>query len=129
MARVRDYAAEYARRQARAREAGFRSYYAKRVAGTAPGSEARRRASGHRGPREFEKALRSGRVLAAPIRGKYSDQIVADVVFDDGTRRTYILQRSAPDTPAGHRRQRVEVDRWRDWLDDAGLPDDVNISP
>lgn len=61
--RQRNYAAEYARRQQRARERGFTSYYQKRVAGTTPGSEERALAAGRRGYSQLLRGIREGSIV------------------------------------------------------------------
>lgn len=69
--RRRDYAAEYRRRQERARARGFRSYYEERIRGGAaadpsaapPGPELRRRRAGHAGRSAFLDYIREGDVV------------------------------------------------------------------
>ena len=65
MARQRDYRAEYERRQQRAREQGFGSYYEERVKGVPKGE--RSRARGHRGTRDFVASLREGDLILCDI--------------------------------------------------------------
>ena len=107
MARQRDYAAEYARRQARARALGFESYYERRTRGR-PGAEkpapeelARRR--GHRGTRDFVRSLREG------------DLILCDITGIEIRRRRRMVMQFKPDRryKTGQRpigKQRVTVD-------------------
>ena len=69
--RRRDYAAEYRRRQERARSRGFESYYQERIRGGAkaspdtppPGPEVRRRRAGHGGRSAFLDYIREGDVV------------------------------------------------------------------
>lgn len=105
MTRRRDYAAEYAARQARARAAGFESYYGRRIRAGAPPSEPRplgealRLARGHAGPADLERALRSGRVTIlqqTPVgerdeKGRYQEVRVT-AQFTDGHQRSYRLR-------------------------------------
>ncbi len=64
----RDYAAEYKRRQAKARKEGYAGYYGKRVRRGAPASapapkgESLRRARGHASRADLARLLRSGQV-------------------------------------------------------------------
>lgn len=117
MARVRDYAAEYARRQARAREAGFRSYYAKRVAGTAPGSEARARKSGHRAASDLEQRIRSGRVVAMKA-SIYGRSVTVRTVDDRGRSQEFNVDRDSP-----------VWDRLAQDARDEGVAMEVSVSP
>jgi hypothetical protein len=113
--RRRDYAAEYARRQQRARQAGFGSYYQRRVAGVPKGERARVR--GHRGRADFLASLREGDLIVCDItsvktrtrrrrlpdrRFKSGYRVVADEVYtaiyktvipaDNGVEREYVLR-------------------------------------
>lgn len=69
--RQRDYAAEYARRQAKARSLGYGSYYQRRIRAGAPPSAAPARGErlaklrGHRSSRDLERAIRPGTLLFA----------------------------------------------------------------
>ncbi len=62
--RRRDYAAEYAQRQERARERGFSSYYERRVSNVPRGERARVR--GHRAGRDFLRELGAGDLIIVP---------------------------------------------------------------
>lgn len=71
MARKRDYAAEYARRQKRARALGFESYYERRTRGT-PGAAKPSREQlairrGHRSSRDLVRELREGDLILCDI--------------------------------------------------------------
>src|SRR6184192_1817323 len=113
MARRRDYAAEYRRR----------------VRGTRPGTEARSRARGHRGPSDFEAALASDRTVRVEIRGKYSDQVIARVIDTRGRVRTFMVQRRPPkDEPAEADLDRTR-NRYKDIADDHDVDLDWNVSP
>lgn len=95
----RDYAAEYARRQARARAAGFRSYYEQRTR-RAPGAEkpppdVLRRRRGHAGPADLRRDAGAGDQLTAQLtrrddQGRYR-RIEIAVDSPDGTTTTYRL--------------------------------------
>jgi hypothetical protein len=95
--RQRNYAAEYARRQQRAREQGFGSYYQRRVAGTRPGTEERARASGHRSFRDLLRSIKEGSIVSIdPVestrnaRGQWT--VVAITILDEyGDERTFWL--------------------------------------
>lgn len=104
MARRRDYAAEYARRQAKARREGFAGYYQRRTAerATRPLSELR----GHAGPADLRRLLRSGRVDiltqepgARNRRGQIqSVRITAQLT--DGSQRSFTIRGKAISDPA-----------------------------
>lgn len=89
---------------------GVRSEYAKRVQGTAPGSEERRRASGHRGYQDLKRALRSGDIVSIDPgstrdrRGRWTDVRIT-VLDADGRERTYRLGK------VDEKRVRALVDR------------------
>ena len=110
MARRRDYAAEYARRQERARSLGFGSYYRRRVAGTT--GEVRARAAGHRSTADFRRAVSSSRTVIVDIQpgtreaGRYTSLRV--VVTDSKLRqRVY-------DVPVS---SAADVRRIADWIE------------
>lgn len=111
MARKRDYAAEYARRQARARELGYENYYGRRVRAGAPPSapaprgEALARARGHRSSADLEALLRAGRVervttvTSIDRRGRDETTVIADL--DDGRTVEFTLRGPQVDRIAG----------------------------
>lgn len=100
MARMpRDYAAEYARRQARARSLGYKGYYQRRTAG-AEGEEKRSKA-GHRGYRDLLRYLKAngeGAVVGidagASIRSADGSWRIVHITVlgADGTERTFRVQ-------------------------------------
>lgn len=105
-ARRRDYAAEYERRQRRARERGFGSYYEQRVQGTRPGTPERAKARGHRSRADFLAALGEGDLIILPFgitsvefdddardgEGAYVEIVKLVVDAETGTERTYTLR-------------------------------------
>lgn len=105
MARQRDYAAEYARRQARARERGFENYYAQRIRGgakaspltPAPTGDRLRRARGHASLSDLKAALPNARTIQTipigydPDTGSYRVYRF-DVYDDEGDVTTYWLE-------------------------------------
>jgi hypothetical protein len=100
MARKRDYAAEYAARQARAREAGFGSYYQRRVSGTRAGSSARSAARGHRGRQDLLSSIRDGDVVAVvgserDSQGRYTEVRISVLSARTGKEREYRLRGKA----------------------------------
>jgi len=95
---ARDHAAAYARRDARARAEGYRSYYDKRTAG-ARTTEERRRLGGHRSLSDLRDRLSSGVVRIVDVvpygtrnqaTGRY-EGIEVVVTKADGTEETYRL--------------------------------------
>lgn len=132
MARKRDYAAEYARRQARARELGYAGYYERRVRAGAPPSapkptgERLRGLRGHASRADLERAVRSGRVAIIsqvpgrrdPDTGRYLS-VEFDVQLTDGSTRTYTLR--------GRQLDDRRIASLRDAVQDAGA--DVYVNP
>lgn len=103
MARQRNYALEYARRQARARSLGYGSYYERRVRAGAPPSapkptgEALARVRGHRGYRDLLRGLRDGDIVqvdpGSPRDDKGRWKVVRITVLDaQGNEHTYTLR-------------------------------------
>lgn len=96
MARNRDYAAEYRRRQARARALGFESYYKRRVSG-AGSPEARARAAGHRGFEGLLRAVKPGSIVAVDrkptkdSRGRITSVDIR-VTDEDGSEKLFTLR-------------------------------------
>ncbi len=97
MARKRDYAAEYARRQRKARSLGFGSYYERRTSGVPVG--ARARARGHRGRADFLGSLREGDLILCDITGvrlrpsgRYDVIWKTVIPADGGPEREYALR-------------------------------------
>lgn len=97
MARKRDYAAEYARRQERAKQLGFGSYYERRTAGVPRGERARVR--GHRGRADFLSTLREGDLILCDItsirlqpNGRYSPIWKTVIPANGGREREYALR-------------------------------------
>lgn len=81
---------------------GVRSEYAKRVAGTQPGSEARRAASGHRGYRDLLRGLRDGDIVGIDPGSRRDERgrwivVRVTVLGQDGRERTYTLRRVSED--------------------------------
>lgn len=101
--RRRDYAAEYARRQAKARKLGFSSYYERRTRlrpGQArPDASELRERRGHASKADLERDLRSGRIVTMfqePVgernaRGQYREVRVT-VMLANGEQRSYRLR-------------------------------------
>jgi hypothetical protein len=101
--RRRDYKAEYARRQARARELGYESYYARRVrAGAAPSTpaptgERLRRARGHNSTTDLLAAVKPGRLVYSintsprDDRGRFT-WVEVTVVDEKGHERNFRLR-------------------------------------
>lgn len=97
----RDYKAEYERRQARAREQGFASYYERRVAGVERGRRAEAR--GHRGQirslRQFLNRDGLGATVGVDpglsIRNALGQwtTVIVQVNTDDGRELTFRLDR------------------------------------
>lgn len=98
MARQRDYAAEYAARQARARAAGYGSYYEQRVAGATTSNE-RQVAAGHRGPAALRRALAEGDLVSVVSVDRKADgtytRILVSVIDANGGEREYTLRGSS----------------------------------
>lgn len=103
--RRRDYAAEYKRRQARARALGYESYYARRVRKGAPPSApkpsgaALRRARGHAAGRDLARSSRDGDLLIASLggrdlQGRYHRVDVTVIPADGGDEREFTLRGS-----------------------------------
>lgn len=97
MARQRNYAAEYRRRQEIARQRGFRSYYERRVVGVAKGERARVR--GHRSRADFLASLREGDVILCDITsvwilpsGRYSPIWKTVIPANGGREREFVLR-------------------------------------
>lgn len=100
MARKRDYRAEYARRQERARQLGHKGYYQRRVAGAERGTEAFQRARGHRGRADLVRSLRPGDLVgiepstsARDKQGRWT-RVVINVIGEDGAEREYTLTKA-----------------------------------
>lgn len=103
MARRRDYAAEYARRQAKAHREGFSGYYEKRITegtGVRPPADVRRLRAGHASAADLKRAFRSGRVDHVfqqpvgerdPKTGQYREVRVT-VTLSNGDQRSYRLR-------------------------------------
>jgi hypothetical protein len=102
--RPRNYAAEYARRQARARQRGFESYYARRVRGgaaatpetPAPRGERLRRLRGHASGADMRREAGDGAQVTAQLggrdgRGRYH-RVDVTVIDPDGREHEYQLQ-------------------------------------
>ena len=106
MARKRDYAAEYAARQARARARGFESYYGERVRGgararpsaAAPSGVELRRARGHLSMADLVDLVERGKVETIAqtpgprgAGGEYESAVI-DVTLQNGDRLTFRLR-------------------------------------
>lgn len=105
MARKRNYAAEYARRQERARTLGFESYYARRVRRGAPPSAPRpsgrelRAARGHAGFRDLLRELGDGDIIGIdgaastrdPTTGRWTN-VKIHVIDVNGREHTYTMR-------------------------------------
>lgn len=95
MARKRNYAAEYQRRQARARQLGYSSYYQRRVAG-ASSPEQRAKQAGHRSRADLLRRLGPGDQVSVqrtdrdPGTGQYR-RIEFLVIDDSGQQSAYRL--------------------------------------
>ena len=96
----RDYRAEYARRNARARAAGFASYYDYRVrAGSLeaprPKGETLRRRRGHAAGKDLVKAAREGDLLVAQLnrdsKGRFRS-IDVTLIHEDGSEQEFTLK-------------------------------------
>lgn len=98
MARPRDFAAEYRRRQENARRLGFGSYYERRVAGVPRGERAGVR--GHRGKADFLASLREGDLILCDIgsvrfdaaRGRYGPIWKTVIPASGGREREFVLR-------------------------------------
>lgn len=97
MARKRDYAAEYERRQQKARELGEGSYYKRRVKGIPKGERAKAR--GHRGRADFLRSLQEGDLILCDItnitlseKGRYSPIWKTVIPANGGREREYALR-------------------------------------
>ncbi len=123
MARKRDYAAEYRRRQAKARKEGYSSYYGKRIRqGKAPSVKAPtgqelRRARGHASASDLAAEAQAGWFLSAfPLDrgpgGRWT-RMRLDVIDDEGTEREYWL--------SGHQLDRPNIEALARDLDAAGV--------
>lgn len=93
----RDFKAEYQRRQAQAREQGFRSYYERRVTGVPRGQRAKVR--GHRSRSDFLASLREGDLILCDIAsvtiapsGRYGPIWKTVIPADGGVEREYVLR-------------------------------------
>ena len=117
MARKRDYAAEYARRQARARAAGFTSLYAQRVRGGAlasplaprPSGEELAQRRGHRSYSDLIRSFKSGDLITIDsvasernAKGQWTRVVLLVLSEDNRTERAYTLSGRAL-TPAALR--------------------------
>lgn len=108
MARQRDYKAEYARRQERARARGFANYYAERIRGgataapdaPAPRGPELRKARGHAGAKDLLREFEPGSSIAVSTnlrnistddRGNF-ESIPVTVTTSDGEEIEYILR-------------------------------------
>lgn len=123
--RRRDYAAEYRRRQAKARREGFSGYYAKRVRGgeratpsaPAPTGAALRRARGHASQSDLVDEANAGWFISVfPLdrdaSGRWTRMRI-DAIDDDGSEREYWL--------SGHQLDRENLKRLARDLDAAGV--------
>jgi len=103
--RRRDYAAEYRRRQAKAKAAGFRNYYAQRTKGAT--GQRLREARGHSGPKDLERTLRSGKVAVVsqepldrdPSTGQWR-KVKVRVMTQDGKTREFTIRGKTLSDPA-----------------------------
>ncbi len=114
--RQRDYAAEYARRQERARALGHASYYQRRVAGVPKGERARVR--GHRGAKDFLRTISSGDLVMLPsgvgsverdAEGRYRAMTLLVNDAETGEDRTFTFRNFT----------REQLIGWIDAMDDA----------
>lgn len=104
MARKRDYKAEYAARQARARAKGFTGYYGQRVRGgavarpsaPAPRGERLAVARGHRSAADLRQSIRPGSLVLVDDtrRNKQGKLVAVDllVIGPDGRERIFTLR-------------------------------------
>lgn len=104
MPRKRNYAAEYAARQARARAQGFTGYYGKRVragaspSAPAPKGERLRQARGHAGAADLTRTISSGRVEAMTQEAVSRDEagrvttVRVTVMLADGSQRSFTVR-------------------------------------
>ena len=96
MARRRDYQAENARREARARAAGFKSAYDQRIRGGAratpdtPIADDRKRAAGHAGKTALLREFQPGSSVAVSTN-------LRNVLVDDSGRFTIPITVTTPD--------------------------------
>ena len=125
MARRRDWGAEYQRRQARARAAGYRNYYDYRLHlyGRRPPEEEvprgeRMRRAGKRGPASLRAALRHPErialIIEVPTQSEATGQwtrMTYVTTFTDGRIEEYGIDIDEPD----------DLDYWRDEIDDAEI--------
>lgn len=99
---ARDYAAEYARRQARARAAGFSGYYEQRTrpspGAPRPSTEELSRLRGHRGFADLLRSLGEGDIVSVDpgsernALGQWDRLGVTVIDGDDGTEREYLIR-------------------------------------
>lgn len=102
--RARNYAAEYARRQRRARELGFGNYYERRVRAGAPPSAPKptgkvlRRRRGHAAGADLLREAPAGSTVTAQLGGRDAagryHRIDVTVLSPDGEEHAYTLQGS-----------------------------------
>jgi hypothetical protein len=102
--RKRNYAAEYARRQQRARERGFENYYARRIRGgkaatpetPRPAGERLRRLRGHASGADMRREAGDGAQVMAQLGGRDSQgryhRVDVTVIAADGREHEYQLQ-------------------------------------
>lgn len=100
--RKRDYKAEYARRQARARELGFEGYYGRRIRRgqpaevAAPRGERLRAARGHASGGDLRSQARDGDLLIGSLGGRNAlgryTRVDITLVGSDGGEKEYVLQ-------------------------------------
>lgn len=121
MARKRDYAREYARRQARARTLGYQSYYARRIRAGAPPSAPRpvgerlRELRGHASAADLRAVLRSGRaeiLVQEPGPRNRKGQVTevrVTVQLTDGSQRTYRIRSRTLSDPGELRSLRLAI--------------------
>ncbi len=100
MARKRDYAAEYAARQRRARAQGFAGYYEQRTrrspGAAKPSTSELARRRGHRSRSDLLRDVRDGDIVSVVSSNRRADgsytRIDISVLGADGEERTYQLR-------------------------------------